>query len=131
MLDEKDDLAPRRRPPVLIELRRQAWSVKQQSPLSLPLQLSIGALVLLGMVGGSLIVANSGFETSPRRGGSPTFVSAPEAYALAAVMYAMSGTAAIALFRNRTNSLRAFAVAGVWVRCDCCGFGVGFGATLS
>lgn len=85
--------------------------MKPPPPLNLPAQLAIAALVLLGLLGGSLIVAYSGFETSPRRGGTPTFVPAPEAYILAAVMYLMSSLAMMALLRNRNISKRAIAVA--------------------
>jgi hypothetical protein len=85
------------------------------SPSSnLPLRLSIAALFILGLVGGTLIVAYSGFETSPRRGGTPVFVPAPEAYIIAAAMYAMSCLAILALLRNKTTSLlwAGVAVAG-------------------
>ena len=76
------------------------------SPSSnLPLRLSIAALFILGLVGGTLIVAYSGFETSPRRGGTPVFVPAPQAYIIAAAMYAMSCLAMLALLRNKTTSL--------------------------
>ncbi len=73
-------------------------------PLNLPARISIAALFVLGLLGGTLIVAYSGFETSPRRGGTPVFVPAPEAYAIAAVMYVMSCLAMLALLRNRTTS---------------------------
>ena len=85
------------------------------SPSSnLPLRLSIAALFILGLVGGTLIVAYLGFETSPRRGGTPVFVPAPEAYIIAAAMYAMSCLAILALLRNKTTSLlwAGVAVAG-------------------
>ncbi|MGV8805461.1 MAG: hypothetical protein ACWA6Y_10920 [Polaromonas sp.] len=85
--------------------------MKPQPPLNLPARLSIAALVLLGLIGGSLIVAHSGFETSPRRGGTPTFVPAPEAYVLALIMYLMSSLALIALLRNRNTSRQAIAAA--------------------
>jgi hypothetical protein len=78
--------------------------MKPQPPLNLPAQLSIAALVVLGLVGGSLIVAHAGFATSPRRGGSSTFVPAPQAYVLAVVMYLMSCLALLALLRNRNTS---------------------------
>lgn len=73
-------------------------------PLDLPARLSVATLVLLGLLGGSLIVAYSGFETAPRRGGTSTFVPAPEAYILAATMYLMSGLAMLVLLRNRDVS---------------------------
>ena len=85
------------------------------SPSSnLPLRLSIAALFILGLVGGTLIVAYSGFETSPRRGGTPVFVPAPEAYIIAAAMYAMACLAMLALLRSKTTSLlwAGVAVAG-------------------
>lgn len=85
------------------------------SPSSnLPLRLSIAALFILGLVGGTLIVAYSGYETSPRRGGTPVFVPAPEAYIIAAAMYAMSCLAMLALLRSKTTSLlwAGVAVAG-------------------
>lgn len=62
-------------------------------------QISVGALVLLGLVGGSLILAYSGFVTSPKRGGAPTFVPLPQAYVLVATMYGMSWLALGALLQ--------------------------------
>ena len=62
-------------------------------------QVAIAALVLLGMVGGSLILAQSGFSTSPKRGGPSVFVPAPQAYLLAAILYAMSAIGLFALLR--------------------------------
>lgn len=59
------------------------------------------ALVVLGLVGGSLIVAHSGFETSPKRGGASVFVPAPQAYVMAAIMYAMGFIGMLALLRHR------------------------------
>lgn len=81
---------------------------------SLPARLSIAALLVLGLVGGALIVAYAGFETSPRRGGPSVFVPAPQAYVLAAVLHAMSCLALLALLRMRTRStwMAAVAVAG-------------------
>lgn len=83
-------------------------------PLSLPARLSIAALFLLGLLGGTLIVAYSGYETSPRRGGASVFFPAPQAYILAAVMYTMSCLAMLGLLRNRTKSFAwaALAIAG-------------------
>ena len=80
--------------------------------LSLGAQLAVMAMVVLGMVGGGLIVAHSGFGTSPKYGGPSTFVPAPQAYFLAAVMYSMSAIGMLALLQNRQASwwLKAFAV---------------------
>jgi hypothetical protein len=82
-----------------------------QTPLSIPAQISVGALMVLGMLGGSMIVAYSGFTTSPRRGGTPTFVPVPEAYVIAGFLYLMSVLAMIALLRHRKISVRAIAAA--------------------
>lgn len=61
-------------------------------------------MFILGLLGGTLIVAYSGYETSPRRGGTPVFVPAPQAYIIAAAMYGMSCLAMLALLRSRTKS---------------------------
>jgi hypothetical protein len=52
-------------------------------------QVAIAAIVVLG-IGGCLILAQSGFATSPKRGGPSVFVPVPQAYLLAAILYAMS-----------------------------------------
>lgn len=85
--------------------------MKPTPPLNLPAQLSIGALAVLGLVGSTLVVAHSGFETSPRRGGPSTFVPLPEAYLIAGVMYLMSCLAMLALLRDRKVSLRFIVIA--------------------
>jgi len=79
--------------------------MKPQLVLSPAVQFFVAAIVLLGLIGGSLIVAHSGFATSPRRGGPSTFVPAPQAYLLAAVMYGMSFVGLLALLRSRHASL--------------------------
>jgi cell division protein FtsW (lipid II flippase) len=83
----------------------------KDSPINLPARLSIAAMMLLGLLGGTLIVACSGYETSPRRGGTPVFVPAPQAYIIAAAMYAMSFLAMLVLLREKTRSLMSAAVA--------------------
>ena len=75
--------------------------------LSSGAKLAVAVIVLLGMLGGSLIVAYSGFATSPRRGGSSVFVPAPEAYLLAATMYGMSAIGMLAFLNHRRASLVA------------------------
>ena len=68
-------------------------------------QLAIMALVLLGLVGGSLILAHSGFETSPKtRGVQPVFVPLPAAYLLVAAMYGQSFLGLLVLLRARKIS---------------------------
>ena len=81
-------------------------------PLSPGAQLAVVALVVLGMVGGGLIVAYSGFGTSPKHGGPSTFVPAPQAYFLAAVVYSMSATGMLTLLQSWQSSwlLTALAV---------------------
>ena len=66
---------------------------------SLAAQVATAAIVLLGLVGGSLIVGYAGFATSPKRGGLSTFVPVPEAYFLATTMYGMSFIGMLALLR--------------------------------
>ncbi|MFC3147430.1 hypothetical protein [Piscinibacterium candidicorallinum] len=46
-------------------------------------------------------MAHSGFESSPKRGGPSVFVPAPQAYAMAAIMYAMGFIGLLALLRSR------------------------------
>ena len=84
--------------------------MKQQS-LTTAAQISIAALVLLGMVGGSLIVAHGGYETSPRRGGSSVFVPAPQGFIIAAMMYGMSVLGMVALLREWHQSRTTIAIA--------------------
>lgn len=79
--------------------------MKESPPLNLPARLSIAAMFVLGLLGGTLIVALSGYETSPRGGGTPVFVPAPQAYVMAAAMYGMSCLAMLVLLRTRTKSL--------------------------
>ena len=78
--------------------------MESPSGLNRPAQAAVAALVLLGLLGGSLIVAYSGFATSPRFGGPSTFVPAPEAYVLATILYSMSAIGLLALLRNRKAS---------------------------
>ncbi len=79
--------------------------MKPPQPLGLALQLSVAAIVVLGMVGGTLIVAHSGYETSPKGGGIPVFVPAPQAYFLAATMFGMSVIGMVALIWSRRQSV--------------------------
>jgi hypothetical protein len=83
--------------------------MKNQS-LGFAAQLSIAAIVLLGMVGGSLILAHGGFETSPKRGGQSVFVPAPLSYVMAATMYGMSVVGMLALIREWRWSRMAMAL---------------------
>ena len=51
--------------------------MKPQPPLNWPARLAVAAMLILGLLGGSLVLAHAGFETSPRRGGTSTFVPLP------------------------------------------------------
>ena len=82
-----------------------------RQPLGSAVKFFVAAIVVLGMVGGVLIVAYSGYETSPKHGGTPVFVPAPQAYLLAATMFGMSVIGWVALVRERWRSLAASAVA--------------------
>lgn len=67
--------------------------------------IAILVLVLLGLFGGSLILAHSGFETLPKtRGVQSVFVPLPEAYLLVAVMYGQSLIGIVALLRAQKIS---------------------------
>ena len=84
--------------------------MKKQS-LSSAAQLSIAAIVLLGMIGGSLVIAHGGFETSPKHGGQSVFVPAPQGYFIAATMYGMSVLGTFALIREWRWSRTAMVLA--------------------
>ena len=86
-------------------------SIAPIAPIGLGAQLSVAAIVFLGMLGGALIVAHSGFATSPRRGGHSIFVPAPEAYVLAATMFGMSALGMLALLQHRGASVGAMGAA--------------------
>ena len=67
--------------------------------------ISIAALVILGLIGGSLIIAHAGFETSPKsRSAQPVFVPFPEAYLMVAAMYGQSFIGMLVLLRARKTS---------------------------
>jgi hypothetical protein len=61
---------------------------------------SVAALALLGMLGGCLILAKDGFTASNKRGGWTVFVPIPQAYVMAAIIFAMSVLAIIWLLRE-------------------------------
>lgn len=71
--------------------------------------LSILALGLLGMLGGCLILAENGFTTSSKRGEWSTFVPAPQAYVMAAIMFSMSVLAVIWLLKQSKASIPSYA----------------------
>ncbi|MEQ1515841.1 MAG: hypothetical protein ABL931_05060 [Usitatibacteraceae bacterium] len=66
---------------------------------------SVTSLAALGMLGGCLIFAQSGFTTSNKRGAWEVFVPAPQAYIMAAIMFALSALAVLWLLRQ--SKLRA------------------------
>ena len=101
------------KPAIAQVLRHTPRHMIEPRPFSLPLRLSITAIFILGLLGGTLIVAYAGYETSPRRGGTPVFVPTPQAYIIAAAMYGMSCLAMLALLRDRTKSLFWSAIAVV------------------
>ncbi len=75
---------------------------------------SIAALAALGMLGGCLVLAGGGFTTSNKRGLSQVFVSGPQAYGMAAIMFALSGIAVLWLAQQsplRTRGYVACAIA--------------------
>ncbi len=80
--------------------------MKPDSELSRGAQCFVALLAVLGLIGGSLIVAHAGFSTSPRRGGPSVFVPAPQAYVLAVVMYGQAAVASLALLKHHRASAR-------------------------
>ncbi|RFO98508.1 hypothetical protein DIC66_01050 [Rhodoferax lacus] len=76
-------------------------------------QVAVAVMVVLGLLGGCLIVAHSGFGTSPRRGGPSIFVPVPQAYVLAFTMFGMSMLGLLALLQGRRVSRTASALAVV------------------
>ena len=98
------------------------YSPRMKPPLILGTgaQLSIAALVFLGLLGGSLVLAHSGFETSPKYGADPVFVPLPQAYIIAALMYAMSVIAALALLRqHKASNTTVFLCALLYIGVAC------------
>jgi predicted tellurium resistance membrane protein TerC len=79
--------------------------LKEHKPLKQAGLVAVAALVLLGFIGGTLIVVHSGFETSPKRGGTSVFVPAPQAYILAAMLFSMSIIGWVALIREWRRSI--------------------------
>ena len=76
-------------------------------------QIAIMSLVVLGLIGGCLIIAYSGFATSPKtRGVSSVFVPLPEAYLMAAAMYGQSIIGMLVLLRDRKTSY-----SGIFLSC--------------
>lgn len=51
---------------------------------------AVFSLALLGLVGGCLIFSQDGFTTSGKRGEWSIFVPTPQAYVMAAIMFALS-----------------------------------------
>ncbi|MCB1956485.1 MAG: hypothetical protein KDG55_12460 [Rhodocyclaceae bacterium] len=56
---------------------------------------SVVSLGLLGLIGGSLVLAQDGFTTSSRHGTWSVFVPAPQAYLMAAILFALSALALV------------------------------------
>jgi hypothetical protein len=79
--------------------------MKPPENLSLGAQIAVMALVVLGLIGGSLIIAHTGFETSPKtRGAQSVFVPLPQAYLMVAAMYGQSFIGMLVLLRDRKIS---------------------------
>jgi hypothetical protein len=87
-------------------------------PMHKALIASVTALAGLGLVGGCLIVAGSGFTTSYKRAHWQVFVPVPQAYIMAAIMFALSGIAVLWLLQQakaRSSGLVVCAAAYVGV----------------
>jgi hypothetical protein len=71
---------------------------------------SVIALGILGMIGGCIILSQDGFTTSSKRGHWSIFVSTPEAYVMAAIMFSMSMVAVIWLLTQSKVRFTGYAV---------------------
>lgn len=81
--------------------------------MRLPLFLSVGSLCLLGLIGGCLILAQDGFTTSNKRGDWQVFVPAPQAYVMAAIMFALSLIASVWLLQQVRATRTSYALCAV------------------
>jgi hypothetical protein len=79
--------------------------LKEHEPLKGAGLVAVAALFVVGFIGGTLIIAHSGFETSPKRGGASVFVPAPQAYFLAAMLFCMAIIGWVALVREWWRSI--------------------------
>lgn len=61
---------------------------------------SVCSLGLLGLIGGCLILSQDGFTTSSKRGHWSVFVPTPQAYVMAAIMFALSVLALLWLLQQ-------------------------------
>lgn len=74
---------------------------------------SIAALATLGLLGGCLVLAQDGFTTSSKRGGWEIFVPAPQAYVMAAIMFALSAIAVLWLLQQTRLRPRGYLLCAV------------------
>lgn len=85
--------------------------MKPRQGLGLAAQVAIAAIVLPGMVDGSLTVAHSDFATSTRRGGPSVVEPVPAAHILVTLLCGMSMIGLVALVRARNPTAQASALA--------------------
>lgn len=74
---------------------------------------SVSSLALLGLIGGCLIFAQGGFTSSSKRGEWSVFVPPPQAYVMAAIMFALSTIAVVWLLREVNARRSLYLLAGV------------------
>ncbi len=74
---------------------------------------AVFALFALGFLGGSLIVAGSGFTASSKRGTWQIFVPAPQAYIMAAILFALSALAALWFLQQAKAGPRMYVSCGL------------------
>ena len=74
---------------------------------------SVVFLFALGLLGGCLVVAGHGFTTSGKRGQWQIFVPPPQAYVMAAIMFALSAIALLWLLRQAKARASTVAIAGL------------------
>jgi len=73
---------------------------------------SIFSMFALGLFGGCFIVAGSGFTSTGRRGAWEVFIPPPQAYVMAAIMFALSVIAMLWLLQQAKAIRRTYIIAG-------------------
>ena len=71
---------------------------------------SVTALAALAMIGGCLVLAGDGFTASGKRGQHVIFVPLPQAYIMAAILFALSVVAVLWLLQQAKTRAWGYAV---------------------
>jgi hypothetical protein len=86
---------------------------------------SVSALATLGLIGGCMIVAGGGFTASGKRSEWHVFVSGPQAFIMAAIIFSLSAIAVTWLLQQYKVSRLGYVVgANAYVVVACIGAGL-------